>query len=141
MLNETSSVTRITLLISLFAVCVVLGFSDLADARSRSGGRSFGGSGTSIGGFGSSPSKSLANPASPSGGGSFSRSSPSSGSGGSSFLRGVGGGLVGGMIGNMLFGGTGHAGSGGGSSGGIGIFDLLILGGLGYFIYRRFIKS
>ncbi len=71
----------------------------------------------------------------------FSRSSPSSGSGGSSFLRGVGGGLVGGMIGNMLFGGTGHAGSGGGSSGGIGIFELLILGGLGYFIYRRFIKS
>jgi hypothetical protein len=141
MLNKTASVTRITFVISLIAAFVILGLFDLADARSKSGGRSFGGSSSSSGGFGSSPSKSLAQPSSPSGSGSFSQTSPSSGVGGSSFLRGVGGGLVGGMIGNMLFGGTGHAGGSSAGGGGIGIFEILILGGLGYFLYRRFIKS
>jgi hypothetical protein len=48
---------------------------------------------------------------------------------------------MGGMIGNMLFGGSGHAGgSSAGGSGGIGIFELLILGGLGFFLYKRFVK-
>jgi len=141
MLNKNSSIKRITLLFSLFAVVMVLGLSDLADARSKSGGRSFGGSGSSGSGFGSSPSKSFGNPSSPSGSGSFSPSSPLSGGSGSSFLRGVGGGLVGGMIGNMLFGGSGHAGGMGGvGRSGIGIFELLILGALAFFIYRRFIK-
>jgi hypothetical protein len=58
--------------------------------------------------------------------------------GGSSFLKGVGGGLVGGMIGNMLFSGPGYSGgSGGGDVGGngIGFFELLILGGLVFFLY------
>jgi predicted lipid-binding transport protein (Tim44 family) len=70
-----------------------------------------------------------------------------SGGGGNSFLKGVGGGLVGGMIGNMLFGGSGYGGGSGGGSGGggvggsgFGFFELLILGGLGYFLYKRFIK-
>lgn len=135
MLNKTSSIKRILLLVSVFAVFVVLGLSDLADARSSSGGRSMG---SSRSGSASSPSKSFGNPSSPSGSGSF---SPLSGGGGSSFLRGVGGGIVGGMIGNMIFGGSGHAGGmGGGGSIGIGIFELLILGGLGFFIYKRFIK-
>ena len=138
MLNKTSSFKHITLLISLFAVFVVLGLSELADARSSSGGRSFGGSRS---GFGSSPSKSIGNPSTPSGSGSLSPASPLSGGGGSSFLRGVGGGIMGGMIGNMLFGGSGHAGgSSAGGSGGIGIFELLILGGLGFFLYKRFVK-
>ena len=138
MLNKTSSIKRITLLVSVFAVFVVLGLSDLADARSSSGGRSMGGSRS---GSGSSPSKSFGSPSSPSGSGSFSPSSPLSGGGGSSFLRGVGGGIVGGMIGNMIFGGSGHAGGMGGvGRSGIGIFELLILGGLGFFIYKRFIK-
>ena len=143
MLNKTSSIKRITLLGSLFAVLVVMGLSDLADARSSSGGRSFGGSGSgsSSGGFGSSPSRSFGSPSSP----SLPPPSPGSGSfgGGNSFLKGVGGGLVGGMVGNMLFGRSGYGGgSGGGGVGGsgIGFFELLILGGLGYFIYKRFIK-
>ena len=116
MFNKTSSIKRITLLGSLFAVLVVMGLSDLADARSSSGGRSFGGSssGSRSGGFGSSPSRSFGSPSSPSspppGSGSF-------GGGGNSFLKGVGGGLVGGMIGNMLFGRSGYGGgSGGGGS-------------------------
>ena len=138
MLNKTSSIKRITLLVSVFAVFVVLGLSDLADARSSSGGRSMGGSRSGSGG---SPSKSFGSPSSPSGSGSFSPSSPLSGGGGSSFLRGVGGGIVGGMIGNMIFGGSGHAGGMGGvDRSGIGIFELLILGGLGFFIYKRFIN-
>jgi predicted lipid-binding transport protein (Tim44 family) len=140
MFNKSSSIKRISLLGLLFAVLVVLSLSDLADARSSSGGRSFGGSsggsgsfGRSSGGFGGSPSRSFGSPSSPSGSGSF--------GGGSSFMRGVGGGLVGGMIGNMLFGRSGYGGGpGGGSGGGIGIFDLLILGGVGYFIYKRFVK-
>jgi predicted lipid-binding transport protein (Tim44 family) len=53
------------------------------------------------------------------------------------------GGLVGGMIGNMLFGGSGHAGPGGVPAGGggcssIGLFDLIIIGGLLYLGYRWF---
>ena len=41
----------------------------------------------------------------------------------------------------MLFGGTGHAsGSGGVGGSGIGLFELLILGGLGFFLFKRFIK-
>lgn len=141
MLNHTTSIKRITLLVTLITSVLILGLSDLADARSKSGGRSFGGSGSSGSGFGSSPSKSFGNPSIPSGSGSFSPSSPMSGGGGGSFLRGVGGGIVGGMIGNMLFGGSGHAGGMGGiGRSGIGLFELLILGGLGFFIYRRFIK-
>jgi predicted lipid-binding transport protein (Tim44 family) len=142
MFKKTSSIKRITLLGSLLAVLVVFGLSDLADARSSSGGRSFGGSssGSRSGGFGSSsPSKSLGSPSSP----SVPPPSPGSGSfgGGSSFMRGVAGGLMGGMIGNMLFGRSGYgAGGGGVGGGGIGIFELLLLGGLGFFLYKRFIK-
>ena len=45
------------------------------------------------------------------------------------------------MIGNMLFSRSGYGGGGGGVGGsGIGFFELLILGGLGYFLYKRFIK-
>jgi predicted lipid-binding transport protein (Tim44 family) len=143
MFNKTSSIKRATFICLLFTILVVMGLSDIADARSSSGGRSFGGSssGSRSGGFSSSPSSPSLPPSPPPGSGSFSRSSPLSGGGSSSFLKGVGGGLVGGMIGNMIFGRSGYGGgSGGGSGGGIGIFDLLILGGLGYFLYKRFIK-
>lgn len=138
MLHKASFIKRISYLISIFAIFVVLGLSTLADARSKSGGRSFGGSGSSSSGFGGSPSQSFGNP---SGSRSFAPSSPLSGGGGSSFLRGVGGGIVGGMIGSMLFGGTGHAGGIGGiGRSGIGLFELLILGGIGFFVFKRFIK-
>jgi len=58
----------------------------------------------------------------------------------SSFMRGLGGGLLGGAIGSMLFGGVGHgAGMGGGMGGsGIGLFEILIIGGLIYFLYKKF---
>ncbi len=51
----------------------------------------------------------------------------------SGFGRGLAGGLLGGAIGGMLFGSMfGMGGSG------MGILPLLILGGIGYFMYRRF---
>jgi len=56
-------------------------------------------------------------------------------------MRGLGGGLLGGAIGSMLFGGVGHgAGMGGGGVGGsgIGLFEILIIGGLIYFLYKKF---
>jgi predicted lipid-binding transport protein (Tim44 family) len=58
----------------------------------------------------------------------------------SSFMRGLGGGLMGGFLGSMLFGGMGHAGMGGGGFGGsgIGLFEILIFGGIIYFLYKKF---
>jgi predicted lipid-binding transport protein (Tim44 family) len=61
---------------------------------------------------------------------------------GRSLLYGIGGGLLGGMIGNLLFGGAGHAAGGGwGGSGGFGFGDIIIILlilGIGYWVFRRF---
>lgn len=88
--------------------------ADYADARSKSGGKS----------FSSSPSKAPAT--APAGG-------PAAGGG---FGRGLMGGLVGGAIGGMLFGSM----FGGGGSG-MGILPLLLLGGAAFFLYRKFAKA
>jgi predicted lipid-binding transport protein (Tim44 family) len=88
--------------------------ADYADARSRSGGKS----------FSSSPSKAPA---------SARTGAPATGGG---FGRGLMGGLLGGAIGGMLFGSM----FGGGGSG-MGILPLVILGGVAFFLYRRFAKS
>ncbi|MDD5642921.1 MAG: Tim44 domain-containing protein [Syntrophales bacterium] len=58
----------------------------------------------------------------------------------SSFWRSFGGGMLGGLAGGLLFGslfgGRGaSAGMGGGGGGGIGLFDILLLAGIGYLIY------
>ena len=54
---------------------------------------------------------------------------------------GIAGGLLGGMLGGMLFRGLGMAGPGGGMGGsGIGLFEIVLLAGIGYLIYR-FIKK
>ena len=141
---------RSLLWILVAVITILIGTPDMSDARSSGGGRSFGGSG---GSFGRGSSRSSGSPSmspsmqpsrSPSSG--FFNTSPGSGSG--SFWKGVGGGLVGGFIGNMLFSRSGYSGGhgggyshyGGGGGGGIGLFDLLLLGGLGYFLYRWFIK-
>jgi predicted lipid-binding transport protein (Tim44 family) len=81
---------------------------------------------------GQQPRPGMATPApAPSGFGSFGRG----------LAGGLAGGLLGGMVGNMLFGGSGHAGpAGGAASGGgcssIGLFDIVIIGGLLYLGYR-----
>jgi len=51
------------------------------------------------------------------------------------------GGIMGGMLGSMLFGGSAGAGANGaGGGGGIGLFEIALLAGIGYLIYR-FIKK
>jgi len=54
------------------------------------------------------------------------------------FLRGLGTAMLGGFLGSMLFSGLAHAGFGGLGGSGFGVFELLLLAGLGYFLYRRF---
>lgn len=78
----------------------------------------------------STPGRNPAAAAQPSGG-FFSRSP---------FLQGMAGGLAGGMIGSLLFGGTGHAAAGGAGGGGIGFFEIAIIGLLLYLTYRFFKK-
>jgi predicted lipid-binding transport protein (Tim44 family) len=90
--------------------------TDYADARSKSGGKS----------FSSSPSPGKAPASAPAG-------APATGGG---FGRGLMGGLLGGAIGGMLFGSM----FGGGGSG-MGILPLLILGGVAFFLYRKFAKA
>ena len=57
----------------------------------------------------------------------------------SSFWRSFGGGMLGGMAGGLLFsslfGGRSYGGDMGGGGGGIGLFDILLLCGIGYLIY------
>lgn len=92
--------------------------AELADARSRSGGRSF--------------SRSTPAPKAP-----VTQTAPSAqATKKSGFGSGLAGGLLGGALGGMLFGSM--FGMGGGS--GMGILPLLLLGGVGYFLYKRFIK-
>jgi predicted lipid-binding transport protein (Tim44 family) len=60
------------------------------------------------------------------------------------FLRSMAGGIVGGMVGGMLFrslGFGGGGGMGGGGGGGIGLFEILLLAGIGYLIYRYIKKK
>lgn len=60
------------------------------------------------------------------------------------FMRNMAGGLLGGiaggMLGGMLFRSLGMAGGGMGGAGGIGMFEIILLAGIGYLIYR-FIKN
>jgi predicted lipid-binding transport protein (Tim44 family) len=63
---------------------------------------------------------------------------PSRGFGG--FGSSLLGGLAGGMLGGMLFRSMGFGGGYGGGGGGIGLFEILLLAGIGYMIYR-FVKK
>lgn len=96
---------------------------------------------------GSSGSRSYSRPASPS---SQPRQqqqaapapSPFQQQAGGGFMRSMAGGIMGGMLGSMLFSSFAGAGAGaaGGMGGGIGIFEIILLAGIGYLIYR-FIKK
>jgi predicted lipid-binding transport protein (Tim44 family) len=59
------------------------------------------------------------------------------------FMRSFGTAMLGGFLGSMLFSGLANAGFGGlggfGSSG-IGLIEILLFAGLGYFLYRRFVR-
>ena len=59
------------------------------------------------------------------------------------FMRSMAGGIVGGVLGGMLFRSMGFSGSGGGmgGGGGIGLFEIILLAGIGYLIYRYIKKK
>lgn len=142
--NMAKSGFRSIWVIGVLAVVLFAWMANDSFARVGSGGRSFGGSGRSFSSPSSPPLRSVPPP--PPGGGmggsGFGRSMPGAGGTGSSFLRGVGGGLLGGMIGGMLFGRPSYGyGAGGFGGSGIGLIELLLLAGLGYFLYKRFIKN
>ncbi|MBT1072457.1 hypothetical protein [Pelotalea chapellei] len=61
---------------------------------------------------------------------------------GGGFMRSMAGGMMGGMLGSMLFSGMAGAGAGvgGGMGSGFGLFEMLLLAGLGYLLFR-FIKG
>ncbi len=120
----------------LFLSATVLEFE--AHARAGGGSRSSGSSG----------SRSYSRPASPSSQPAPSRpqqAAPAPGfqqpaSGG--FMRSMAGGIAGGLIGGMLFRSLGFSGMGGGTGGGgIGLFEIILLAGIGYLIYRYIKKK
>jgi predicted lipid-binding transport protein (Tim44 family) len=51
-------------------------------------------------------------------------------------LRGLGAGLAGGFLGSLLFRGMGYGSTGMSGGGGIGLLDILVIGGVGLMIYR-----
>lgn len=122
---------------SVFILASVIIFEDYAEARAgggRSGGfrgsRSFDSPSQSSPSYSSQPRRDSFAP-SPQ---SAPFSSPAGG-----FMRGLGTAVLGGFLGSMLFSGLAHAGGFGGLGGsGFGMFELLLLAGLGYFLYRRF---
>ena len=101
--------------------------------------------------MGSRGSRSYSRPATPSPQPSQSRQqfAPAPGQfqqqGGGGFMRSMAGGMMGGMLGSMLF--SGLAGAGGGmgggmgGGGGIGLFEIILLAGGGYLIYRYIKKK
>jgi predicted lipid-binding transport protein (Tim44 family) len=104
------------------------------DAYARAGGgRSFGSRGSRS--F-SSPSRPYSNPSPSRQQAPVQPASPQQ-TGGGGFLRGLGGGILGGLIGGMLFRSLGFGGLGSGFGGsGIGIFEILLICGIGYLIFR-----
>jgi predicted lipid-binding transport protein (Tim44 family) len=60
---------------------------------------------------------------------------------GGGFMRSMAGGIMGGMLGSMLFGSVAGAGTNGTGGGGIGLFEIALLAGIGYLIYRYIKKK
>lgn len=98
--------------------------------------------------MGSSGSRSYSRSATPSAQPSQSRQqytpspSPFQQQAGGGFMRSMAGGLMGGMLGNMLFSSFAGAGMGSGmGGGGIGLFEIILLAGGGYLLYRYMKKK
>jgi len=128
-------IASMLVILTVFFFLFFIGMESLAFARAG-GGRSSGSSGSRSGGSYQRSTPSATPQRSP-------VQQPASPSFGKSLLYGVGGGLLGGMVGSMLFGGRGYAGGGGGwgGGGGFGFGDLIILliiGGIIYFVYKRY---
>ncbi len=113
-------------LIALFGLGLMTEMALTTDAEARAGkGRSFGQR--------SAPSYSRPAPQqSP----NYNTPPPASPSRGS-FMKGLAGGIAGGFLGSMLFSSLGHAaGPGGLGGGGIGLLEIILLGGVAFLLYR-----
>lgn len=126
---------RMLTLAGILAVMTAIIGTEYAEAR-VGGGRSMGSRGSrSFSTPGQSTYQSPARPAMP----AYQQtpfSQPQSGG----FLRSMAGGVVGGLLGGMLFRGLGFGGGGGMGGSGIGLFEIILLAGIGFLIYR-FISS
>lgn len=99
--------------------------------------------------FGSRGSRSYSRPASPSlqPGTARQQVAPAPGTfqqpAGGGFMRSMAGGMMGGMLGSMLFSNFAGAGGAGGGmgGGGIGMFEIMLLAGGGYLIFRYIKKK
>jgi len=129
-MNITGRLALSLSLLLMFAGAAVL----VKDADARAGGgRSFGGSGSRSS---AAPSRSYSSPNTGAPGQPSSQPPVQPGAGG--FLRSMGGGLLGGLLGGMLFSSLGFGGTGGGfGGGGIGLIEIILIGGIGYWIYTR----
>ena len=113
----------------LFFITVTI-TEQLAYARAG-GGRSFGGRGSRSY---SSPSRQSSQP-------TRSYTQPNATQPGGGLLRGLGAGIAGGFLGSMLFRGLGYGSTGwGGGGGGVGPLEILVIGGLGFMLYRMYKK-
>ncbi len=130
-----SIVRRIAVGLLMAGALLFIGLTavDQAEARAPRGGRSFSGSRT----FSRPATAPRTTPPPAPGSSTFSRPS----FGGSSFMRGMAGGLLGGMIGGMIFGRPAYGGMGGFGGSGIGLIEILILGGLAWFLFKRFTRA
>lgn len=122
------------LTVAAAAILLTAGFIDSEAHARASGGRSMGSRGTRTY---SRPASPYSQPTQPQ---AAPRPSPYSASpyqpAGGGFLRSMAGGLMGGMLGGMLFRSLGFGGMGGGMGGGIGLFEIILIAGIGYMIYR-----
>ena len=122
MISTTKMILTAVLSIGFF---LTIDFVELAEARSRGGGRS----------FSSSPSRSKQPPKQS----QPATAQPTAPRPGGGFGSGLAGGIMGGFLGSMLFGGVAHAGGGLGGSG-IGLFEILLFAGIGFFLFRWFAR-
>ena len=83
----------------------------------------------------SAPSSPSATPSSPSRQVAPAPAQPAAPSQSGGFMRGMAGGIVGGMIGGMLFRSLGFGGGEGIGGGGIGLFEIILIGGILYGIW------
>ncbi len=125
----------ITLVAVLISISAVIGANQV-EARAG-GGRSIGSRGTRSYSPPGQPYSQPVRPAAP-----LYQPPPVASPQSGGFLRSMAGGMVGGMLGGMLFRGLGFGGGGMGGmgGGGIGLFEIILLAGIGYLIYR-FVKK